>query len=109
MPPYDALGPVGWGRALKGKLGRVYGHDVVADKSDVLRYADDLSVMDEHNMRPCIKCGLHPRDFGGHDPCIANLPGVRNACCGHGKDRPYIEFEDGRVIIGEFSIHRRSA
>ena len=35
----------------------------------------------------------------GHDPCIANLPGVRNACCGHGEpDRGYIQFENGLCI-----------
>ena len=22
---------------------------------------------------------------GEHDPCIANLPGVKFACCGHGE------------------------
>ena len=26
----------------------------------------------------------------GHDPCIANLPGVRFACCGHGCEPPYL-------------------
>lgn len=35
----------------------------------------------------------------GHDPCIPNLPGVKNACCGHGEpDRGYIQFENGLCI-----------
>ena len=34
----------------------------------------------------------------GHDPCIANLPGVLFACCGHGNTPGYIKFEDGRCL-----------
>lgn len=34
----------------------------------------------------------------GHDPCIANLPGVLFACCGHGIETGYIKFEDGRCL-----------
>jgi hypothetical protein len=45
--------------------------------------------------------------FGGHDPCIANLPGVVAACCGHaaltagGFDGCYVEFENGTVLRGD--------
>lgn len=53
--------------------------------------------------RPCGKCGLATTPEG-HDPCIANLPGVANACCGHGTQQGYIQFWDGRVIRGDFSI-----
>ncbi len=31
----------------------------------------------------CLACGQY-RTPEGHDPCIANLPGVDSACCGHG-------------------------
>ena len=34
----------------------------------------------------CRECGLK-RDEDGHDPCLGTLPGVMNACCGHGKIR----------------------
>lgn len=50
---------------------------------------------------PCPKCGEH-RTPKGHDPCIANLPGVEYACCGHGVERGYAKFEDGRVLRGQF-------
>jgi hypothetical protein len=108
-PDVDDLAPVGWGRlAFPGsRLGRAYGHDIVTDKDGVTRYCDDLSEVGEGNLRPCVLCGANPADFDGHDPCMANLPGVRNACCGHGIDEPYVEFEDGRVIIGPFKIARR--
>jgi hypothetical protein len=51
----------------------------------------------------CIKCGLR-RTAQGHDPCIANLPGVKNACCGHGDGDAYIEFLNGTVVRGDCSI-----
>lgn len=38
------------------------------------------------------------RTENGHDPCIANLPGVLYACCGHGVTYGYIKFTDGRYL-----------
>jgi hypothetical protein len=52
-------------------------------------------------MLVCVKCGLK-RTAAGHDPCIANLPGVRHACCGHGVHSGYIYFENGILINGQF-------
>lgn len=49
----------------------------------------------------CLKCGLE-RTKEGHDPCIANLPGVTNACCGHGTHQAYVLFENGLIIRGDF-------
>ena len=51
--------------------------------------------------RPCVKCG---KTFDGSykgdaDPCLGVLPGVDNACCGHGiKAESYIRFTNGTVI-----------
>ena len=45
--------------------------------------------------RPCGRCGKNATPEG-HDACMANLPGVVNACCGHGHGLSYIMFEDGR-------------
>lgn len=53
--------------------------------------------------RTCPKCGKVPTEKG-HDPCIANLPGVIGGCCGHGVTEGYIRFENGVVIRGEFKI-----
>jgi len=46
------------------------------------------------------KCRLckEPRTDKGHDPCLADLPGVLFACCGHGTEHGYIKFEDGRSL-----------
>jgi hypothetical protein len=53
--------------------------------------------------RICAKC-RQPRSKQGHDPCIANLPGVLDACCGHGVGDGYIMFVDGRIIRGPFTV-----
>ena len=50
--------------------------------------------------RPCKKC-LRPFGKDDHDPCIKNLPGVSNACCGHGDDtQSYIQFRNGVTVRG---------
>ena len=51
------------------------------------------------DIRPCKKCGrkfsLEERD------CLGNLPGVDNACCGHGiREEAYIRFTDGTLVRG---------
>jgi len=50
-----------------------------------------------------VKCG-HRRTVKGHDPCIANLPGVIGACCGHGVEQGYVTFQNGIVIRGQFEF-----
>lgn len=52
--------------------------------------------------RACTRCGRLPEN--GHDACIASLPGVRSACCGHGKGEGFIHFNDGRLIRGNFTV-----
>lgn len=51
-----------------------------------------------NNKGNCRLC-KEPRTDEGHDPCIANLPGVLFACCGHGEPNGYIKFVDGRSIF----------
>jgi hypothetical protein len=50
----------------------------------------------------CPRCGMSPTE-AGHDPCIADMEGVRNACCGHGVEYPYVQFSDPEIdkLIGE--------
>ena len=45
-------------------------------------YEDGTPVLNAP-IRPCPACGKVPT-AEGHDACIANLPGVTGACCGHG-------------------------
>jgi hypothetical protein len=55
--------------------------------------------MSETEYRPCNRCG-QCRTAKHHDPCIADLPGVRDACCGHGIESGYVNFVNGLVIRG---------
>lgn len=51
-------------------------------------------------IRPCAKCGAV---FEMHEPdaCLGQLPGVDNACCGHGvPDQAYIRFTSHVVVRG---------
>lgn len=50
--------------------------------------------------RPCAHCRLDATPEG-HDGCLGALPGVRNACCGHGRrSEAYVEFDSGVLIRG---------
>ena len=54
-------------------------------------------------IRACQKCGLvfDGSNMGEPDPCLGNLPGVDNACCGHGvRGEAYIRFTNGVVVRG---------
>ncbi len=85
------------------KIDSLYGH-VIEDTPQGPVYQNDKVLVDENNPRPCLGCNVQIK--GGQDPCIANLPGVYQACCGHGLeqsaegDRPngYAAFKDGRCI-----------
>lgn len=53
------------------------------------------------NERDCGYCKL-PNTPEGHDGCLGTLPGVKNACCGHGHNEAYVQFENGMIIRGRF-------
>lgn len=41
----------------------------------------------------------------GHDACLGTLPGVRNACCGHGSsESAYVQFDAGTELRGLSAI-----
>lgn len=53
------------------------------------------------NTGRCSMCG-HPPTAEDHDACLGTLPGVMNACCGHGVTQDaYVQFLDGETIRGE--------
>ena len=67
------------------------------------------STADTWKKRPCGHCGKHNTPEG-HDACIANLPGVMNACCGHGHyEDAYIQFDSGRIDRGLEAIKKQMA
>ena len=53
----------------------------------------------------CSYCGL-ARTAEGHDGCLGTLPGVMNACCGHGgqAEGAYVQFCDGTRIADDEAL-----
>ena len=50
------------------------------------------------NERPCGYCGKE-NTKNDHDGCLGTLPGVINACCGHGVVREaYIQFSQSNCL-----------
>lgn len=80
------------------------GHKIWWDRiKRIWKYSDTNKQFDDS--RTCTRCSKMPTK-DGHDACIANLPGVRNACCGHGTSEAYVQFEDHKVIRGFFDHHK---
>lgn len=81
------------------------GHKIVWDEVKKEWFYDDDFKPIKGNIRPCKRCGktFIGSGEGKPDPCIGNLPGVDNACCGHGEEG-YIRFKNGVVIKGVFTI-----
>lgn len=81
----------------------LFGHIVVRTRNRWV-YEDDRQPVDQSNLRSCKSCKV-AIERGCHDPCIANLPETRQACCGHGLERNprnnlagYVALNDGRRI-----------
>lgn len=54
-----------------------------------------------YTQRPCGHCDKF-QTKEGHDGCLGTLPGVFNACCGHGETKDaYIQYMDKTTIHGE--------
>jgi len=87
---------------------RLRGHSIYKDANNVWRFTDtDEPTETTWFNRPCGHCGLKDNSNDGlPDPCLGNLAGVVNACCGHGDpSQAYICFMGGLVIRG-FTIER---
>ncbi|KKK90130.1 hypothetical protein LCGC14_2726150 [marine sediment metagenome] len=77
------------------------GHKVIwNDARNRFEYEDGIPMDAEE--RPCTKCGKIAGP-DGHDPCLGKLPGVKDACCGHGKRQGGIIFENGTGL--DVTIH----
>ena len=87
----DGVDPVGEGDYLRG-------HPIFL-KHGKWFYADTKTPTAD-NPRDCGFCGL-ANTKEGHDGCLQTLPGVMNACCGHGVDREaYVQFDSGHRVSG---------
>lgn len=85
----------------------INGHNIYI-KNNKWAYLDNDDAIEKGDYRKCTHCGHAP--INGHDHCINNLPGVKYACCGHGRSEGYILFNGGRIIRGIFtSIENHNA
>ena len=91
--------PDGWSDRCSGD-----GYKRIINK-DGERVFEDNGVSIGIGYRPCAKCGEYPNERGD-DHCIANLGNVMNACCGHGRNKGYIQFDNGITIRGHFEIEK---
>jgi hypothetical protein len=78
--------------------------------NDKWLYQDNMKPIPGYGgeLRPCKKCNsVH--GFHESDKCLGNLPGVDNACCGHGvRKESYIRFTNGIVVNG-FEIQQKKS
>lgn len=82
------------------------GHEVYFSNNSWYYTDDDSLAGFDGEVRPCKKCGrvFQGSNIGDPDPCIGDLPGVDNACCGHGiKENSYIRFTNG-IVVKNFDI-----
>lgn len=86
---------------------KLRGHEIYWDgEARVWRYSDTREPTAETwQDRPCGHCGRQ-NTVEGHDGCLGTLPGVANACCGHGDvGSAYIQYPDGTVVSGIDAIN----
>ena len=77
--------------------GRLKGHDIIT-KDGITWVYEDNGINIEEEERSCKHCGKTCKVL---DDCLGKLPGVKNACCGHGdREQSYIQFENGTIIRG---------
>lgn len=64
-------------------------------------YSDNLQPVRNDKNRACRKCKKENTPEG-HDGCLGTLPGVMNACCGHGRKKDaYVQLINGQTIHGK--------
>lgn len=56
------------------------------------------------NPRDCGYCGK-PNTPEGHDGCLETLPGVMNACCGHGSaEDAYVQYSKKKAVYRQKAV-----
>ena len=83
---------------------KLRGHDIEYINGQWV-YSDTAEpTITTHLNRPCGHCGKFST-ADEHDACLGNLPGVMNACCGHGvTEQAYVQYMDGTSVHGEEAI-----
>jgi len=74
------------------------GHPMIL-RNNVWLYQDNCNPVSDDPDRECGHCDK-PNTPEGHDACLGTLPGVMNACCGHGTSADaYIQYEENTMKI----------
>ena len=69
------------------------GHAISEQESGWV-YTDTQQLVRLNPNRACGFCGI-ANTVAGHDGCLGTLPGVVNACCGHGNPHEaYIQYDN---------------
>ena len=83
---------------------KLRGHKIEFVNGECIYSDTKKSTVDTWQDRSCGRCGKHFTKEG-HDACLGTLPGIMNACCGHGDSRDaYVQFLDRFSIHGEDAI-----
>lgn len=64
------------------------------EKLKIWKHTDGSGI---NKIKVCPKCNKLPNKDGS-DACLNKLPGVKNACCGHGVSDGYIQFTNNTMI-----------
>jgi hypothetical protein len=81
-------------------MSKLRGYEIEEKDGEFFYKDNGNSTAETWKERPCGHCGKHNTDKD-HDACLVELPGVLNACCGHGsRDESYIQFENGVIVRG---------
>ena len=76
------------------------GHTIIR-AGDHWEYEDNGVCVVKDPRRTCGICSKPQLPGCDDDPCLGTLPGVLNACCGHGRrEESYIQFENGLLVQG---------
>ena len=82
----------------------IRGHEIEFLNNEWVYCDTKEPTVQNYRERPCRHCG-RPQTEEGHDGCLGTLPGVMNACCGHGQENEaYMQFLDGKSINGKDAL-----
>lgn len=80
------------------------GHEIEHNGSEWVYSDTKESTVTTHGTRACGHCG-EMNTPEGHDACLGTLPGIMNACCGHGDVREtYLQYWNGNLVRGSAAI-----
>lgn len=80
---------------------KMNGHDIEYVSGDWVYSDTKESTMTQHGTRSCSHCKQYCTPEG-HDACLGTLPGVTNACCGHGiLEDTFVQICGGEFVVGE--------